>query len=216
MALRQFGARRESRGAVRRLIDLECGVYSELWGEVIDHRVTDLSEDGLWIETDLLLDIGDEVTLQFFPPDWEEPLYVAGRVMRVGFQERAKPGAPVGMGVAFEALRTEERRGLTQSMRCLRSESSYILGQATLVGVPVGPESVHPDDQPTTEYPLTVVGWSAPSEPGRTSESRSLNEASPDPLKPPFAVPSESPAPPIDAFEGGLDLVASLFGDDAG
>ncbi|MBW1907896.1 MAG: PilZ domain-containing protein [Deltaproteobacteria bacterium] len=83
MAARQFGAKREARRAVRRLVDLECAVYSELWGEAIAHQATDVSEDGLWIQTDLLLEIGTEVTLTFYPPDWEEPLYVAGRVQRV-------------------------------------------------------------------------------------------------------------------------------------
>jgi hypothetical protein len=90
MAARQFGAKREARRAVRRLVDLECAVYSELWGEAIAHRVTDVSEEGLWIQTDLLLEIGDEVALTFYPPDWEEPLYVAGRVQRVELQR--KPG----------------------------------------------------------------------------------------------------------------------------
>ena len=54
-------------------------MYSDLWGEAIAHRVTEVSENGLWIQTELLLEIGSEVTLTFYPPDWEEPLCVAGR-----------------------------------------------------------------------------------------------------------------------------------------
>ena len=102
MAARQFGAKREARKAVRRLVDLECAVYSELWGEAIAHRVTDVSEEGLWIQTDLLLEIGNEVTLTFYPPDWEEPLYVAGRVQRVELQRKPGDGRAVGMGIEFE------------------------------------------------------------------------------------------------------------------
>ena len=110
MAARQFGAKREARRAVRRLADLECAVYAELWGEAIPHRVTAVSEDGLWIQTELPLEPGTEVTLTFLPPDWEEPLYVAGRVQRVELRRRQGDGCAVGMGIEFEALRRDERR----------------------------------------------------------------------------------------------------------
>ena len=89
MAARQFGAKREARRAVRRLVDLECEVYSELWGEPISHRAIEVSENGLWIQTELLLEVGTEVTLTFYPPDWEEPLCVAGRVQRAELDRRA-------------------------------------------------------------------------------------------------------------------------------
>ena len=160
MAARQFGAKREARRAVRRLVDLECEVYSELWGEAIAHQVTDVSEEGLWIQTDLLLEIGTEVTLTFYPPDWEEPLYVAGRVQRVELQRRPGDGNAVGMGIEFEALRTDERRRLTQSMRCLERTRRSSLDQRTLTGVPVGVgEAYEPAPQPGG----TVSGWAAPS-----------------------------------------------------
>ena len=138
MAARQFGAKREARRAVRRLVDLECEVYSELWGESISHRAIEVSENGLWIQTELLLEVGTEVTLTFYPPDWEEPLCVAGRVQRVELRSRPKDANAVGMGIGFEALRNDERRRLTRSMRCLRAQESYILNQRTLTGVPVG------------------------------------------------------------------------------
>jgi hypothetical protein len=77
MAARQFGAKREARRAVRRLVDLECEVYSDLWGQAISHRAVEVSENGLWIRTELLLEVGSEVTLTFYPPDWDEPLCVA-------------------------------------------------------------------------------------------------------------------------------------------
>ena len=64
MAARQFGAKRDARRAVRRLVDLECAVYAELWGEAVAHQVSDVSEEGLWIQTDLLLEIGTEITLK--------------------------------------------------------------------------------------------------------------------------------------------------------
>ncbi len=200
MALRQFGAKREARKAVRRLVDLECRVFSDVWGEAIVHRVTDVSEDGLWIETDLLLEVGSEVTLSFYPPDWEEPLYVAGRVQRVELERSPEQTTSIGMGIAFETLRTDERRQLTQSMRCLRADASYILDQRTLVGVPVGPDDPDEAFDPTPDPSKTVLGWSAPA---RSLSSKPVRK-SPERQRP-------KPEPESPAFEGGLDLATSVF-----
>jgi Tfp pilus assembly protein PilZ len=200
MALRQFGAKREARKAVRRLIDLECRVFSDVWGEAIVHRVTDVSEDGLWIETDLLLEVGSEVTLSFYPPDWEEPLYVAGRVRRVELERRPEQTTSVGMGIAFETLRTDERRQLTQSMRCLRADASYILDQRTLVGVPVGSDERVDTPEPASDPSKTVLGWSAPERPLSSKAVRM-----------PVEHQRPKPDPDSPAFEGGLDLATSVF-----
>ena len=203
MAARQFGARPEARRTVRRLVDLECEVYSEFWGEAVTHQVTDVSEEGLWIQTDLLLEIGTEVTLTFYPPDWEEPLYVAGRVQRVEFRRRPGDQSAIGMGIAFEALRTDERRRLTQSMRCLRADEAFILDQRTLTGVPVGVgEAYETAPQPGG----TVTGWAAPSPSNEYSGRPSRITATP--------VSREEDADlSRSAFPGGLDLAASVFAD---
>lgn len=207
--MRQFGAKREARGAVRRLVDLECGVFSEVWGEVLPHRVTDISEDGLWIETDLLLDVGSEVTLTFHPPDWNEPLCVAGRVCRVELEGGA-PGA-VGMGIGFDALRNDERRQLTHSMRCLRAEASYLLDQRTLVGVPVGPSDPEATFAPSANVDATVVGWSVPSPEAPLSRRVRKDAATEERAR---DEPGVADADRATAFGGGLELAASLFGDD--
>lgn len=199
MAARQFGAKPEARKTVRRFVDLDCDVYADMWGEAISHRVTDLSEDGLWIQTELLLEIGTEVALAFCPPDWEEPLCVAGRVKRV--ELRARPGDrnAVGMGIEFEALRVEERRRLTASIRCLPAEESFILGQRTLCGVPVG--AGEPHAQQLAEPHGTVIGWKAPV--AGIRESR---------VAPKPAAPRPDPVPRVEgAFGGGLDLAARVF-----
>jgi hypothetical protein len=203
MALRQFGPKREARGAVRRLVELECGVFSDMWGEVIPHRVTDVSEDGVFIETDLLLDVGSEVTLTFYPPDWEEPLCVAGTVRRVEL-EKGEEVSQIGMGIGFEALRGDERRQLTHSMRCLRAEASYLLDRRTLVGIPVRPIDAPDRSKPSADPRRTVVGWSVP--PLQPVSSRRVPEALP---------PEQGePKPEVSGFPGGLDLATSLFADD--
>ena len=203
MAARQFGAKPEARRAVRRLVELECEVYCELWGEAIAHRVTDVSEDGLWIRTDLLLEIGSEVTLTFNPPDWEEPLWVAGRVQRVQFRGRLEQGNTVGMGIGFEALRSDERRRLTYSMRCLRAQESFILDQRTLTGVPVG--FGQPDEPPPVHQTgATVSGWAAPASAPEYRGRPSRVTATP-------AERTSNSQAPKGAFPGGLDLAASVF-----
>lgn len=205
MAARQFGAKREARRAVRRLVDLECEVYCELWGEAIPHRATDLSEEGLWIQTDLLLEIGAEVTLTFYPPDWEEPLYVAGRVQRVELRRKPGNGESVGMGIEFEALRVDERRRLTRSMRGLRSQEAFVLDQRTLCGVPVGVgEPRLPGPAPGSGR--TVAGWAAPAPPPARDDRPSRIVAKP-------AGPEPAGPPSDGAFLGGLDLATSVFAD---
>ena len=205
MAARQFGAKREARKAVRRLVDLDCAVYCELWGESISHRVTDLSEEGLWIRTELLLEVGTEVTLTFHPPDWEQALCVAGRVQRVELRSRSADRSSIGMGIGFETLRNDERRRLTQSMRCLRAEEAFILDQRTLTGVPVGPS------EPLGAGPArgrTLAGWSAPAPAGEPPTRPSRITAAPA-----ERADAES-AHTNDAFPGGLDLAASIFATD--
>ncbi len=186
---------------MRRRVDLECDIYSDVWGQPIAHRVTDVSEDGLWIQTDLLLEIGSEVTLTFCPPDWDEPLCVAGRVQRVQLRPRPSRGGRVGMGIAFESLRNDERRQLIQSMRCLRAEESFILGQKTLTGVPVGAEESR---EPALESNRTVAGWAAPS----SSDEESVRASRITGTSSRF---SDSEAPTGRAFTGGLDLATSVF-----
>lgn len=205
MAARQFGAKPEARKTVRRLVDLDCEVFAELWGEAITHRATDVSETGLWIETELLLEVGTEVTLTFYPPDWDEPLCVAGRVRRVELRPRAGQGGAVGMGIAFETLRNDERRRLTHSMRCLRAQEAYILDQRTLTGVPVGVAEPH---ESVSETGGTLAGWSAPAVASEYSGRPSRVTATPADR----ARPAERPS---GAFRGGLDLAASVFSSES-
>jgi hypothetical protein len=185
-------------------VDLECELYCELWVEAITYRVTDVSEDGLWIQTDLLLEVGTEVTLTFVPPDWDEPLCVAGRVERVELGPRSSGQGLVGMGIGFEALRNDERRRLTHSMRCLRAEQSFILGQRTLTGVPVGTGELD-DRSPVRPSRQTLTGWpGAGSAPNDQAKRPSRITASPPDS-------GESERAPKHAFPGGLDLAASVF-----
>lgn len=205
MSGRQYGPKLEGRKAIRRTVDVECGVFTEFWGEPVMHRVTDVSEDGLWIQTDLPLDAGTEVMLIFELDDWDEPLYVAARVRRVELRRRAGDPRSAGMGIQFEGMRADERRKLTRSLRHLRPLESSALSQRTVLGVPVG-EGDRPDRRARPDG--TVVGWQAPRKPAnraRKQERRAVR---------PRRRSIEEPTIEQDsAFLGGLALISSIFGD---
>ena len=148
------------------------------------------------------------MTLRFQPPDWKEPLCVAGRVRRVAL-ERRRHGS-IGMGVAFDSLRPDERRQLTQSMRSMRAASSYLLDQRTLVGVPVHPGEVSQAQASPSESAATVVGWPMSAQPFLNRRPRKATH--PERYVPPLPAPTASGLDENDAaFEGGLDLATSVF-----
>jgi hypothetical protein len=107
------------------------------------------------------------------------------------------------MGIEFEALRTDERRRLTRSMRCLRAHEAFILDQRTLTGVPVG---VGEPDEPAPNPGSTVAGWAAPTPSAEYSGRPSRIIATP-------AQREADAEPSQGAFRGGLDLATSVFAD---
>src|SRR5574341_1639564 len=72
-------------------------------GEGIIHFASaDVSEGGVFIESDLLFEIGEIVDMEFCLPGEREPIKAKGRVVRTN-KERVEKGEPLppGMGVRF-------------------------------------------------------------------------------------------------------------------
>ena len=88
------------RFARRHAVDVECTVLSEVYGEPIAFRIRDLSADGLFAVSDLLLDPGDEVVVEITLPKLGEPLCILGTVRRT--ETEPPDGYRPGMGVAFD------------------------------------------------------------------------------------------------------------------
>lgn len=88
------------RAASRHAIDLECTVLSEVYGEPIPFRIRDISADGVFALSDLLLDPGDEVLIELTPPRLGESLCILGHVSRTEIEPAA--GFEPGMGIAFD------------------------------------------------------------------------------------------------------------------
>ncbi|NOY93586.1 MAG: PilZ domain-containing protein [Deltaproteobacteria bacterium] len=109
------------RADLRRGVDLECQVVSDLWEGTLPHRAKNLSATGIYLESDFPLHVGHEVVLSFEPPRGGGELLVYGEVRRVEMRRRDyEPfGRGGGMGVAFDYLSESERERLMASLEGL-------------------------------------------------------------------------------------------------
>jgi uncharacterized protein (TIGR02266 family) len=65
---------------------------------------SDVSEDGVFIETDNTLAIGTMVELEFGLPGEPEAIRARGRVARLVSREQSAPGQPAGIGIHFTEI----------------------------------------------------------------------------------------------------------------
>lgn len=111
---------RGKRRSLRRAVALECTLQSELWDEALTLPASNLSVDGVWIETPLSLDLGDELIVSFTPPGLaaHHVVWAAAKVVRVGSSRRQgdAPESP-GMGLSFTYCSEPHRRMLARSLR---------------------------------------------------------------------------------------------------
>ena len=89
--------------------------------ELFSEFARNINEGGLFVETESPHPVGTAVTLQFQIPGSEEPVQVAGNVVRA---TDAVSGDTPGMGIEFDGLgSTDQRRvnDLVRNLRALRS-----------------------------------------------------------------------------------------------
>ena len=82
---------------------------------------TDLSEGGLFLRSDLLFEVGEDLTLEI-PLGEGKVTIVRGRVAWVTRGNDKK--ATAGMGIEFARLSVNDRRTLAQSLRSLAKNGS--------------------------------------------------------------------------------------------
>jgi hypothetical protein len=106
------------RRSLRRAVGLECSVACELWDGSLPLYATDVSHEGLWLDTPYPLDEGDEVVVSFAPPGAgpNEELWALAEVARVGMIEPWQTAFPAGMGISFTYLNAVDRRFLIDSL----------------------------------------------------------------------------------------------------
>lgn len=115
------GPRREIRRGVRG----ECGVFCSYWDGAVPHVLKDLSTDGAFLESDILLDVGTKVVMELVHVNddgYREAMVVAAKVCHVSLGEADEAQVAdvtesqemdvpvrVGMGVRFLALEPRAR-----------------------------------------------------------------------------------------------------------
>lgn len=95
------------RVAVRRAVQVECAVGSELWDGSAYYTATDLSEYGLWLSSSLALEPGASVAICFRPPRWPSwawSVKATGEIVRANVPRRRTDSAVAGMGLRFTEI----------------------------------------------------------------------------------------------------------------
>jgi hypothetical protein len=111
---------RGKRRSLRRAVAIECTLQSELWDETLTFPASNLSIDGVWIETPLSLDLGDELIVSFTPPGLAptQIVWAAAKVVRVGsFRRQGDSAQSPGMGLSFTYCSEPHRRMLARSLQ---------------------------------------------------------------------------------------------------
>lgn len=79
------------------------------------HYLRDLSEGALFIRAEKTLPLDSDVEIELYPPGWEQPLVLRGRVVRVATDEAARKANQAGMAIHFQDVpddTTERLNGL--------------------------------------------------------------------------------------------------------
>jgi hypothetical protein len=111
---------RGKRRSLRRAIALECTLQCELWDDALTLPASNLSTDGVWIETPLALDLGDELIVSFTPPGLsaQQTVWATAKVVRVGsFRGEEDAAQSPGMGLSFTYCSEPHRRLLARSLQ---------------------------------------------------------------------------------------------------
>lgn len=109
---------RSRRRSLRRAVMLPCALQSNYWDGSVSLPMSDLSDDGLWIDTSLPLEPGEEIVLAFQAPGrFRAELWAMAEVARVGMWRRADDMYPAGMGLLFTYVSKPDRRMLMQALQ---------------------------------------------------------------------------------------------------
>jgi hypothetical protein len=107
---------KNARRSLRRAVGLSCSLASDTWDGALKLFASDVSYEGLWIDTLSPLEPGAEVVLAFAPPGARasEDVWAIAEVARVAGlgEETWTPG----MGLAFTYLNSVDQRFLMRSL----------------------------------------------------------------------------------------------------
>jgi hypothetical protein len=140
---RAAGARRERR-SLRRALVIDCDIECDSWDGVICLRATDVSNEGLWVETQIALNPGAELVLSFALPDAapDKRMWATAKVARVGMWRRRDDIHASGMGLVFTYCSQADRERLAAFLvgrpppvpdACLRSRLREVEAHLTML-----------------------------------------------------------------------------------
>jgi hypothetical protein len=108
-----------SRRSIRRCVTVGCEIVSERIDQLVAYRATEMSADGMWLQTAEPIRAGETVVVCFTPDDGDErELMVFAAVARVATARGATDETPgVGMGLELLDLDQGERTRLDRWLR---------------------------------------------------------------------------------------------------
>jgi len=101
-------------------VTLDCRLVSNAWDGIVVLSVTDLSNEGLWVETPYALAEGEELVVSFDMPDAEHgSVWAIAEVARVGMWRRHNDERASGMGLVFTYCSEDDRCRLRAALQGL-------------------------------------------------------------------------------------------------
>lgn len=114
----------------RHSVDMLCELIRRDCDVPLNHRITDLSAYGAWIQTSFPMPVGSRIVLAFTPPGADE-LMVFAEVTRV--RDRSSAHKKTGMGVAFSEMTQPERLQLLMALRRVPDDTIRVMRFARLI-----------------------------------------------------------------------------------
>ncbi len=109
-----------ARRGERREVDVMCDVVARNWDEPLRYRATDMSPNGMWLQTSFPLDVGESMVVTFAAPNGAA-MQLFGRVVRSVRVHEKNGRRESGMGVELVGLSGGERRALRRGLKGLPS-----------------------------------------------------------------------------------------------
>ena len=105
-----------SRRALRRAVELPCEVISRHLDEPLLYWASDLTPQGVWVETTAPMPLGERVVVCFEPTIWwcRRELVLFAEVTRVAW---TRAPSERGMGLVFTDITEHEQRALAAWLR---------------------------------------------------------------------------------------------------
>jgi hypothetical protein len=153
------------RRSLRRALSLECRVECDAWEGSVAFEASDVSDEGLWLDTPYALQPGEELVVSFpLPGDPDaERVWAIAEVARVGMWRRRQDAYPAGMGLVFTYCSQEDLNRLSNSLygRPPRLPSAVLTCGGLPAAAPAAPAPRVHEEEPSLP---AVLDWLLASE----------------------------------------------------